>query len=279
MHDISSYTDYRTLIADYYKSRKESDPSFSFQRFAERAGFRTKTYLHKVINGDKDLSKRSVFAVGRAMGLSKRQAEYFEALVHFNQARSVDEREHYFVELQSLGKRHGAVKLRESQFAYFSNWYYPVVRELVAIMDFRGDHVTLARAVSPPIAPRQARRAVDVLLELGLITRSGRGGYLPADKSVTTGDEVVSFAVQKFQRENLALASESIDRHSRDTRDLSTLTVGITDKGFERVREEIRAFRKRLVAIAEDDEPADRVYQINFQFFPLSRPVNKDGSR
>jgi len=279
MLDVFSYTDYRKMIADFYRSRKESERSFSFKRFADRAGFRTKTYLHKVINGNKDLSKGAVFAVARAMGLSKRQTQYFEALVHFNQAKTVDEREHYFAQLQSLGRAHCATRLRESQFAYFSKWYYPVVRELVAMTDFRADFVALARAVSPAITPKQARRAVEVLVELGLLAKTKGGGYSPVDKSVTTGDEVVSLAVQKFQRENLALASESIDRHGRDTRDISTLTVSITAKGFERIREEMRAFRKRLVAIAESDEPADRVYQINFQLFPLSRPLNKDGSR
>ncbi|MGA2508548.1 MAG: TIGR02147 family protein [Chitinispirillaceae bacterium] len=270
MPDIYTYTDYRLFLKDYYGERKKQQPSFSYQYFANRAGLKSKTFIYKVIAGQKALSKGAVFAVSQAMGLKKRETEYFEAMVNFTQARTEREREFYFNHLQTFGRHHSAAQIRQDQYTYFSKWYYPALRELVAILDFKNDFKLLARSLDPPITAVQARKAVQMLLDLGLIKRTASGRYCQTDKSLTTGDHVQSLAVQAFQKENLRLAAEAIDRHKRYDRDISTLTTSISEAGFRRISEEIAAFRKKLAGIIEKDEPADRVYQINFQAFPLS---------
>jgi uncharacterized protein (TIGR02147 family) len=82
--------------------------------------------------------------------------------------------------------------------------------------------------------------------------------------------------VQLFQKKCLELASRSIEKHTRDIRDISTLTVGISSSGFDQIRQEIAAFRRRLVEIVKADNPSDRVYQINFQMFPVSKVQKED---
>jgi uncharacterized protein (TIGR02147 family) len=275
MPDIFTYSDSRLFLKDYYDEQKKAHPSFSYQFFANKAGLKSKTFIYKVITGQKTLSKGAVFAVAQAMGLKKKEIEYFEAMVHFSQAKSEREREFYFNHLQTFGKDHASTQIRQNQFTYFSKWYYPAIRELVTFLDFKNDYKILARSLNPPITTTQAKNAVRLLLDLGLIKRTPSGRYCQTDKSITTGDEVQSLAVATFQKENLRLAAESIDRHKRQLRDISTLTVGISEAGFQRVTEEVAACRKRLAEIVEKDDPVDRVYQINFQVFPLSTPPKK----
>jgi|WetSurMetagenome_2_1015567.scaffolds.fasta_scaffold00328_21 uncharacterized protein (TIGR02147 family) len=270
MPDIFTYSDSRSFLKDYYDEQKKASPAFSYQFFADKAGLKSKTFMYKVITGQKTLSKSAVFAVAQAIGLKKKETEYFEAMVHFTQAKTEREREFYFNHLQAFGKHHSSAQLRQDQFTYFSKWYYPAIREIIAFLDFKDDFKLLARTLNPPITTTQAKNAVRLLLNLGLIKRASSGRYYQTDKSITTGDEVRSLAVGTFQKENLRLAAESIDRHKRHLRDISTLTVGISEAGFQRVSEEVAVFRKRLAEIVEKDEPVDRVYQINFQLFPLS---------
>jgi uncharacterized protein (TIGR02147 family) len=275
MPDIFAYSDSRSFLKDYYDRSKKTNPAFSYQYFANKAGIKSRTFVYKVIVGQKKLSKSAVFGVAQAMKLNKKETEYFEAMVNFTQAKTEREREFYFNHLQTFGGSHGAVALRQHQFTYFSKWYYPAIREIMAYLDFRDDFGALARSLSPPITTAQAKRAVRLLLDLGLIKKGPSGRYSQTDKTLSTGEQVQSLAVQTFQKENLRLAAEAIDRFSRTDRDVSTLTAGISEAGFLRVREEIAAFRKRLAEIIEKDEPADRVYQINFQLFPLSAVPKK----
>jgi uncharacterized protein (TIGR02147 family) len=276
MPDIFAYTDSRLFLKDYYDEQKKANASFSYQYFANRAGLKSKTFIYKVIVGQKALSKSAVFSVAQAMGLKKKETEYFEAMVNFTQGRTEREREFYFGHLQAFGRHHSSARLRQDQYTYFSKWYYPALRELVAIIDFKNDFKLLGRSLDPPISAVQARKAVKLLIDLGLIKRTSSGMYCQTDKTLTTGDHVQSLAVQTFQKENLQLAAESIDRHKRHQRDISTLTASISEAGFHRISDEIAAFRKKLAAMIEKDEPADRVYQINFQAFPLSTLPKKE---
>jgi len=270
MPNIYTYNDSRRFLMDYYCEKKTAHPFFSYQLLANKAGFKSKTFIFKVIHGQKNLSKNAILSLAQAMDLKKKETEYFNALVNFTQAKSEREREFYFNHMQTFGKNHLATELRQNQYTYFSKWYCPALRELVAIFDFKDDFKFLARLCNPPITAKQAKAAVQLLLKLGLIQRSASGRYMQTHKSLTTGDQVHSLAVQTFQKENLKLAVEAIDRYDRKHRDISTLTASVSEAGFDRIKEEIAAFRKRLAVLIEKDELADRVCQINFQLFLLS---------
>jgi uncharacterized protein (TIGR02147 family) len=67
-----------------------------------------------------------------------------------------------------------------------------------------------------------------------------------------------------------------MDTADQAERDLSCLIVALPESGFEVLKTEIQAFRKRLMRMADSMNDPSRVYHINFQFFPTSKHmVNK----
>jgi uncharacterized protein (TIGR02147 family) len=172
--------------------------------------------------------------------------------------------------LQALGGNRSSAVLRRNQYTYFSQWYHPVVRELVTQQDFRSDYARLARSVNPAITIRQARASVQLLLALGLVQKDGKGRLRQSDTAITTGEQYTSLAVRRFQKTAAGLAAEALERVPKEARDISTLTAGVSAAGFARMREEMARCRRRLAQIASEDNPADRVYQLNMQLFPVS---------
>lgn len=268
---IFEYTDYRKFLEDYYIEKKSKRRRFSYQKFADKAGFQTKTFLFKVIHGEKALSKRSIPHVAKAIGLKKREAIYFDAMVNFNDAKNNKERERYFQKMRAYMRRGPAKVLREFQYSYFSKWWHPVIRELVTTRNFHEDYKSLAKATMPAIRPKQAKDSVKLLLALSLIKKEKGGKYSKIDNVVSTGDEVQSFAVQNFHKDVLGLAGHAIDRIPRRAREISGAVLYISKKSVESIKMEIQAFRKRLLSLAEHDKAADRVYLGHFSFFPLSK--------
>ena len=53
--------------------------------------------------------------------------------------------------------------------------------------------------------------------------------------------------------------------------DMSTLTLSISEETCRAMKEEIANFRKKLLGMAEKDTSPDRVYELNYQFFPLTK--------
>ena len=57
MTDIYQYTDYRKYLNDYYEEMKKVNKNFSYRYWSSKAGFSTKTFLYRILKGEKALSK------------------------------------------------------------------------------------------------------------------------------------------------------------------------------------------------------------------------------
>jgi uncharacterized protein (TIGR02147 family) len=77
----------------------------------------------------------------------------------------------------------------------------------------------------------------------------------------------------------LARASEAIDRIPREEREISSVTLCVSHDTLLRLKARIREFRRELLQLAELEGEPERVVQINFQLFPLSKKEDpKDAS-
>ncbi len=269
---IFEYEDYRAYLRDLYEHLKKTQSCFSYRFFSARAGFRSPNILKLVIEGKRNLSPRSVEKFARALKLKKDEAEFFRALVNLNQARTVEEKGHHAEQLMRLGPFRRMHPIRKDQFEYYALWYNIPIREMLVLPTFSEDARWIAKALVPPVSPQQARRAIDLLLGLGLVKRDEEGRLVQAEAHITTGDEVTSTSVKGYHREMIQKASEAMDRFSAPERDISSVTLALSEEGFKQVKALIQQFRKELLAIAGRGERSPQaVYQINFQLFPLTR--------
>jgi uncharacterized protein (TIGR02147 family) len=73
------------------------------------------------------------------------------------------------------------------------------------------------------------------------------------------------------------LAIEALDRVPREERNISSSTIFITGETFDTIRKRIEEFRKELLGLADAGQQGERVYQMNFQLFPVSKPIRNKG--
>lgn len=274
MKQIYDYFDYRKFLVDYYNEKKSHKQTFSYQVLANKAGFRSKSYIKDVIDGKKNLSEDSIFSLGRALELTDQEFSYFKNLVLFNQARTHAQREHFFKLLIDLNSSDSSKVVISDNYEFYSCWYHNTIRELVTFVDFKGDYSILSRQLHPQITPRQARQSVELLLKLGMI-RSNGDKYEQTSPDITTGDSVSSVYISKFHLQNLKLASESIELCCASERDVSCIIATIDDNQFREVKKEIQSFRKKLVNLINRMEKnptgKKRVYNMAIQLFPTSK--------
>jgi uncharacterized protein (TIGR02147 family) len=269
MKSIFLYTDYKKFLADYIADRKKLNKNFSYAYFAEETGFKSRSFIHKVIRGEKALSLKRVGRVGKAMGLGKKEQTYLRYLVRFDTEKSPDKKLYFYGLAQSVHKSNSAVLLRQDQFEYFRRWYLAALREAVICFDFGDDFKKLGGMMQPPISAKTAKKGVELLMRLNLIARKD-GRYVQTDQVVTTGNEIKSLAVTNFQKETIDLAVGALALPSKK-REISTLTFGTNEQGFRQIQSEVIAFRKKCIDIILSHQPIDRVYQLNLQLFPLSQ--------
>jgi uncharacterized protein (TIGR02147 family) len=273
--NVFAYVDYREYLKAFYGAQKARGARFSHRAFSRRAGLRSSNYLHLVMNGKRELSSEMAPNFARACSLSHVEADYFCELVSFGRAATIDEKNRCYARLVRFRGFRAAHQLDAAQAAYHSSWYVPVIRELVARRDFREDPKWIAAQLLPPISREQAEQALGLLVELGLLVR-GKGGRLQqAQAIVTTGSGPLGHHIVNYHRTMLERAMRALDELSREERDISTLTLCVSASAVENLKERVRAFRRELLAFAEEDLHPERVVQINFQIFPLTQGVSK----
>ncbi|MBR4916561.1 MAG: TIGR02147 family protein [Fibrobacter sp.] len=270
---IFEFLDYREFLKDYYNTKKMANPAFSLRVFSDKIGFKAKDFISRVMNGEKKLSTQSIPKVANGLRLGKHETEFFVALVKFNQAETMDERNAAFEEMQAIlkvvrfaDKQH---LLGHTQYMVYSHWRHLTIRSLIGMYGFDGDYEALAKQVHPHITADEAKKSVKLLEECQLIKKGKDGKYSLTDSAITTGDRTSRLALRGFHQHCLKLAADSIDRDPPGSRHISGLTLGISQEGYERIVERINAFRKEIALIAEEDESADKVFQLQFALFPV----------
>jgi uncharacterized protein (TIGR02147 family) len=86
--------------------------------------------------------------------------------------------------------------------------------------------------------------------------------------------DAVPVAAREMQRQMGEFAVKALDLPLSE-RDMSGLTLGLTRQAYEKIRKEIAEFRRRVVAIATEDDETEQVYRMNLQLFPLSERLEK----
>jgi uncharacterized protein (TIGR02147 family) len=272
---VYEYDNYREFLKDFYLFSKAQKKSFSFRYFARVAGFSSPSTLKRVIAGERNLTLKSIEKFSAAIKLNKEEAQFFKNLVLFNQATTADEKHFHAKQILRSHKYKKIHPISEAQFNYFSHWYMVAVRELVTLPLFREDPDWIASQVRPEIKPEEAKKAVDELLKLGLLQRNPQGKLIATTANVSTADEVASKIVAHFHREMMNRAMDSVDTVSRENREISALAMGVSEKTMKAVKERIQLFREELVSLVSQDECPNMVYQLNFQFFPLTQIIKE----
>lgn len=269
--DIFEFLDYREYLRSYYEAAKAALPAFSYRYFSRRAGFSSPNYLKLVMDGERSLTDESTKKMVKGLGLTGEEARFFSDLVDFDQATDAEKKNEAYSRVAASQQFRKARRIDHSMFEYLSRWYLPAIREMAGREDFRDEPKWVAAQVFPPITEAQARDALELLFDMGLLVRGEDGAIHRGEPTWTTGHEVKSLAIGNYHRQMLERAADSIEAVPRELRDLSALTVVVDDDTVSELKERIHAFRESLIERCERDERRKQVYQIGIQLFPLTK--------
>lgn len=268
---IFDYVDYRFFMTDYFSLRKKSVRGFSYRAFARDAGL-SASLLKDILSKRQNLTFQAMRRYARAMKLGVREVAYFEALTGFNNATTNSEKNRFFSEMVRLRGRSAVKFLDARQYAYFSRWYHPVVRELMVHTGLGNDPAAISACIVPRITPAKVRKSIALLVEIGLVYQDPEGIWRATDRVISSEYQIQSVALRNYHAAMLERAREALDTYPSDEREFQGMTVSASHATFMRMKDRIRAFTDELLAMAAADESAtDEVFQVNLQMFPFTR--------
>jgi uncharacterized protein (TIGR02147 family) len=275
MNPVYTYIDFRKYLADYYDYCKKNHRHFSHRWFAQKAGLSSSSFYRRVVDGKRNLTPSMIEKFTVALKLNAKESLYFRHLVRFNQAITASEKSEHYAVLRSLV---GAVRekyLQADQYDYFKNWYTPVMREIVCLVQCTDDFSLLGRMVKPPISAKEAREALQCIKRLGLVKKNHEGRYFQTDLSLSADPAIRSMAVRAYTDAMLGHGRTALNTMPAEVRHISTMTLGISREQYAVLVQELESFKDRVKGIVTRDDKPEQVYELNFSLFPVS--VRLDG--
>lgn len=288
LEHLYDYDDFRKFLQDYFEEQKKMRAVFSHRFFAAKAGFSSSSYCLNVIRGRFNLTQKSIEKLARAMEFEPLQKSYFEALVQYNQAQQVNERENAWGQIVQIRKQIEFTHLGVKEQLYFSRWYYPIIREMVVSSDWNGDYMVLARSLEPQISTEEAREAVKHLVEWGLIreiTEKTPAGSKPAPvryeetSQMLDASAIPPMALRQIRREYVQHAIGAVENKPKDERFAAFTTLAMSESSYNYAVDVLEDARRKIIARAANDSNVERVYELMMVAFPMSKKFSKEAEK
>ncbi|WP_295858067.1 TIGR02147 family protein [uncultured Fibrobacter sp.] len=269
MKPIIEYESYRAYMQDFYDQRKRCS-AFSWREFSRLAGFSSPIYLKLVCEGKSNLSQIGVERVAVAMGLAGYELVYFRSLVAFDQAKKDADKKRAYEGMMEIANAHKVRVLDSVAFAFYESWKNSVLRELAANMP-GAKPSDLAHLCYQKISAEEVKDTLAFLVKAGLLKKTGENSYVQSEKSVKASGEAMPVAVRAMHRQMAEFAVKAVDEIPPTERNITGLTLGLTGRAYQRIVTELDSFRRKIIAIATEEDGMDQVYRLNLQLFPLTR--------
>ncbi len=277
MKSVFEYGDFRSFLRDFHDSQNHA--RFSWRAIAQRAKICNPNFLRQVMLGERNLSEKTMEAVGKAIGLSGSELEYWHKLVRFGQAKEGAQKERYRLELLQMRGSIRPVEITAGFSEYYSHWFIPAIRELITLFDFKDDYALLAKSLKPAISEDDARLAVQVLSRYHFIERNSDGLWVQTHRALRSGCPEHRASLIKYHCNMLDKASQAVQKWKKDRRFVAGMTAGVSRTCFRMILAEAEKFKSRVATLVHNDSKSDTVMQIALQIFPVAAtPTSEFGN-
>ncbi|MGL1900717.1 MAG: TIGR02147 family protein [Fibrobacterales bacterium] len=278
--NIYDYWSSQLFIKDWFDDKKKNSPSFSFQFFANKGGFRSRSIISNVLTGKRNITIESLLKWAKLLSLNTKETRYFEVLIQYSTVTTDTDQEYYRDLLLSLKPARTPYILERLYTEYHENWFVAPIREIITMLDFNDDFKLLGSSLKPALTVQQAKNAINLLLKLNLIERHEKGArcyYTQKESSIETPPYLPkSISIRNNQKKFIELGGQAIERFQKEERNILSATLALNEQGVSDMNKLIRDFKNKMIKIADQCEgKTNKVYQTNIQLFPLSTLIKK----
>jgi uncharacterized protein (TIGR02147 family) len=268
MNTIFDYMDTCLFLQDYYRQRKEQEPTYSYNKWAGEVGFSNKTLLRLIVQGQRKITPKSKTAFKKFFGFDDLEGDYFDILVEYNQAKDNHHK-------QALASR-----LLEINRQKFSQRFIPVGSGI--LKDPYGPQVmTVVSSSESPISVEEVAEKIGInlthteavlkcLVSADLIVER-REGYTSNQPTFKVADETGSELRNYYHH---------WAQHSIRTMDLGpeksvfrSVNLMLTPEEYGEVVQEINRISADLIArFKKNSLKGRKLFLLNLAFFPAKAP-------
>ncbi len=275
MNSLFEYVSVRDFLEEYYLNKKNSTPSFSHRVLASKVGF-SNGYFSRILSGEKKLSSALVEKFVIYLKFGRSEADYFRALVIYSQSSNEIEKNNAFKTMLSTQRRSSSV-VEQEQFELFHTWYHSTLFSLCHMGEIttQTDLGEIGSKLYPSVSSKELTQSLQLITKLDLVEVKN-SVYTVKNQFLTSGSKHKNRHIQNYLLNSLQQAKNALLSTPQSERDISTMTISVSQSGYEEIQELVAQFKQKVNGVIAADSELDRVCQINIQQFPLYKKGKSD---
>ena len=232
--------------------------------------------LSRVINGARPMSLKLALQVATALELDELKTNSLILSVIENSSKNakiskkVRQKIEKNSQINESSKRLVYTNLEIEKFEMMSNWYYFAILNLINLKEFKSDTLWISKQLNLLVS--EVQEALERLEFLGLIeTIDGKIQRTPQNIDLKTHRS--EMALRKFHKQMISKAHDELNKKSDEdfqSRLINGITFACAPEHIEMIKDKIERLQDEVFDLIADTD-RNRVYQMNVQFFPLSK--------
>jgi uncharacterized protein (TIGR02147 family) len=229
--------------------------------------------LTLVLNNERGLSEDILEKLlGQMTWLDASEKSFLKKLRTLSETEDFDERRKVYKKLTRFHKQRESVPQNYEGFRYLTHWFYPVLRELVAVRGFHPSVDWIQEAFQEHLSPKQIIEGIEFLFELGYIEQSPDGQWrFPNNAGIQCEAGVFRLGIGQFHKEMLNRAVLALDELPREERSVQSLTMAMSEKSYTAAQKILSKALDDIQELVGTDPDRTRVYHLALASFPLTR--------
>ena len=265
---IYDFEDSYSFIEAWFAYEKIKLPELTLRKWAKMLHLSSDNALFPVFKKKKPMSLALGMALSKQFGLNDVEESYFEVMIKYTEEKNISEKRTLKLILAEMKKNCGLTAYIADPTIY-SHWLPMAIFSLSKIKGSFFTKESISSFLVHAATSEQISEAVDLLVKHHLISYDPIEGICPMLDHVTSeNDAFISSPHNYF--EHVAELAKNGAKVDASEREFQCFTLPIDHDQIPLFKEALRNFRVKVTNLA-DMKNANQVYQVNLQFFPISK--------
>ena len=244
--------DIRVFLRARLEDHRVKNSAFSLRAFSRSLQL-SPASLSQIISGKRSITYRTAKKISDQLGLTPLEERALLAAIDGGQSPDPS----------ALPKK--AFQLEVDKFKIVADWYHFAILSLTEVEKSKPNAVWISKRLG--ITPAVAKDAMARLVRMGLLEIKGTK-WKQSTSPISVASGTSSSAIQKFHRQILERAAQSLEKDAVTDREFGAVTMAVNPDQIPKAKQMIQDFRKNLSQFLEQG-PQTRVFTLAVQLFPI----------
>lgn len=270
LKSIYEYSNPNQFFKDRWSDLKRKRPELSVRSLANFLDLNSHGSIHQMLSGKRKIGQAYIPKISQYLGLEDKERLYFDILVRFSRANTVEETNFYLETMKELKPKEVPSMEILNNYEIQREPLYFFIMELAELEELVNDHVYIAKKMVLKYSSFEIKGAISFLIENGFLIQNSQNVLKKLHKHLYSKQDKRNLALVQYHQKLSSLAHYAVEKQNIHEREFNGSAFNIDTNSLLMIKEDIRDFLASMIKKYESPSlEGNATYQFNLQFFKV----------